>query len=119
MGKRKNRELKSKRNQIVKEGSNPWAVQQTVNEHIRSMGMDYSKRSAADTAPKKPANMVDYDMTKLMDQLDGKMPPCIKQMMEPFMNMIPGSGAMGSPNFKKEMKKKMKGFSSGFKSPYE
>jgi len=120
MGKHKNKELKNKINQTLIQGAgDPWAVHQSVQEHLRSMGMDYSKRSKADSVPKKTYNMPDYDMTQLMDKLGGKMPPGVKHMMEQFMSIIPNEGAMDSPNFKKEMKKKMKGFSSVFKSPYE
>lgn len=119
MGKGKNKELKNKLNQTVQGARNPWVFPQTVQEPPKSMGPNYSKRSEANTAPKNQVNIPNYDMTKLMDKAGGKIPPAVKQMMEQFMNTIPTAGAMNSPNFKKEMKKKMKCLSTTFKSPYE
>ncbi len=118
MAKNKNKNSKYNLNQAIQNSSNPWEMQQNIQQQLQSMGVNYAKPVKQDPAS-KPISMPDYDVNKLMDKLGDKMPPGIKQMLDQFMTIIPGPGSMDNPNFKKEMKKKMKGFSTVFKSPYE
>ncbi len=119
MGKSKDKELKNILNQSVQAGSNPWEIHQKVQEHLQSRGLGYSTLGQDHKIESKPISVPEYDMNELMDKLGGKMPPGVKQMMVQFMSIIPTAGSSASPNLKKEMKKKMKGLSSVFKSPYE
>lgn len=119
MAKNKNKEMKKQLNEIVRNASNPWEMQQNVQQYLQTTGVNY--KSPVQTNPSDGAamKMPDYDISKLMDKLGDKMPPGMKQMMDQFMPVIPTKEAMQDPNFKKEMKKKMKNFRSVFQSPYE
>ncbi len=119
MARNKNKDFKNNLNQAIYNSTNPWEMQQNIQRQLPSMGVNYTKPVKKEKANSKHNSVPEYDMSKLMDNLGKKMPPGVKQMMEQFMTIIPGPGAMDNPNFKKEMKKKMKNFSSVFKSPYE
>ncbi|CFX78133.1 Uncharacterized [Syntrophomonas zehnderi OL-4] len=135
MGNTKNQEFKNKIKQAVQNTQNPAEIYSRVQESLQSHSFNYSypreKQANEQQPPKfpqpkqnrryepKPVDYSQYDIGMLMDKLGNKMPPGVKQMMEQFINVIPKSGNFDSADFKKEMKKKMKGFKSAFKSPYE
>lgn len=119
MGKRNKPTDSSQPNQSDYWVSNSSQKQPNVRDYSSDPGVHYTEWTKKSSGEKKPNYTADYDMNKLMDKLGDKMPPGIKQMMEQFISIIPGPGGMNSPNFKKEMKKKLKGLSSTFKSPYE
>lgn len=119
MARNRNKDFKNNLNQAIHNSTNPWEMQQNIQRQLQSEGVNNTQPVKREKANSKKIDMPEYDMSKLMDNLGSKMPPGVKQMMEQFMTIIPGPGAMDNPNFKKEMKKKMKGLSSAFKSPYE
>lgn len=119
MARKKNKDNKNSLKQAIYNSHNPWEMQQNIQQQMQSMGTVYTKQVKRKPANSKQINMPEYDMSKLMDKLGSKMPPGVKQMMEQFMTIIPDPGDMDNPNLKKEIKKKMKNFSSVFKSPYE
>lgn len=139
MAKSKNKDFKNNLNQAIHNSRNPWEMQQNVQQQLQSMGVNYtkpvkqgltaskqdstdqqgSKSSKPDITARKPISMPDNDINQLMDKLGDKLPPGIKQMLDQFIPIIPDLGSMDNPKLKKEMKKKLKGFSSAFKSPYE
>ena len=119
MAKKKNKELKNNLTQAIQNSDNPWEMQQNIQQHLQSVGLNYTKPLKHEANASKSMNMPDYDVSKLMDKLGDKMPPGVKQMLDQFITLIPGPGSLDNPNFKKQMKKKMKNMNSIFKSPYE
>ena len=114
----KNKDLKNRIDQTVKDGTEPWKIYQQVQEQ-------YAQQGKKKTYPNMPADHIRYDpkapgndISKLKKKMSSKVPPGIQQMIEPFMTMI-ASGDKDSPEFKKNMKQMMKKFGANFKSPYE
>lgn len=142
MSAKKNKEFKNQMNEVIRNSSNPWEMQQNIQKQLQSMEVHYSppgkqekhdraetgklgRTAGADTNKQEKheqtgtVQMPDYDINQLMNKLGDKMPPGIKQMLDQFIPIIPSIGAMDDPKLKKEIKKKMKNLRTMFQSPYE
>lgn len=120
MSAKKNKEFKNQMNEVIRNSSNPWEMQQNIQKQLQSMGVHYSPPGKQEKHERTgTVQMPDYDINQLMNKLGDKMPPGIKQMLDQFIPIIPSIGAMDDPKLKKEMKKKMKNLRTMFQSPYE
>lgn len=119
MSSKKNKEFKNQMNDAIRNAKNPWEMQQNIQKHLQTTGVNYSHPDKHESQDQPSMQMPDYDIGKLMDKLGDKMPPGIKQVLDQFIPIIPAAGDMTDPKFKKEMKKKMKNLKNIFQSPYE